>query len=830
MILSPRWRKVFRDLWDNKARTILVVLAIAVGVFSFGSAFITQDVLLADMNAQYRGANTASIVLSASDFDEGLVRWVRNRQQVADAQGRAVYLVQLVTTSESVTLLDRILAPVVKLQERTGIKIVPPALGPEGASETKHNLNLVAVSNDVYDDMRINRIAPEEGSWPPGRREILLERSSVALAGADIGDTILIELSDGRQRELAFTGTVHDLNAVPANLFPQLSGYVTFETLAWLGYPNTYTELLVVDEGGLTDTAELATVADEVNEELRRQKVTINSITVQDPSKHWGADVTQGFTLVLSGVGIFSLILSGFLVVNTITGVLAQQKRQIGMMKAIGGTGGQIIAVYMVMVATFGILALLVALPVGAALAYASTLSVTNFLNVDILDFHIPPRVFVMETAAALFAPLVAALVPIVNGTRVTAREAISDYGLGTRRRRSLIDILLARLRGLPRPVLLSLRNTFRRKGRLFLTLGTLTLAGALFISVVNVRGALMDELFDILGVYNYDIAIILDDDYLSEGVERRVSRVPGVTRVQGMAYSVGKRVRPDGVKGPSFEWLGVSPATSLLQPTVIDGRWLEPGDWNAIVVSTDWLNDEPDVGVGDTVTLEARNKKWECEIVGVYLLPGDPTVYGSFDFVSRVQDAPGLTSFLLVETETRSGEFQDMVKEELEEQLKGGGIGVSQTITRELIVGSAVSQFDFLVYFLLATATLVAIVGGLGLAGTMSLNVLERTREIGVMRAIGASNGSVRSIILVEGVLIGLLSWMLATPLSMVMSIGFSAALGTAIFQHPMPANFSILGIGIWLLIAVVISAVASLLPANSAARVTVRDALAYE
>jgi putative ABC transport system permease protein len=484
----------------------------------------------------------------------------------------------------------------------------------------------------------------------------------------------------------------------------------------------------------------------------------------------------------------------------------------------------------MMMVAAFGLLAVVVALPAGAALAYVNSRAVAGFLNVDILNFHIPPHVLVLEVLAALFAPMVSAVIPIINGTRVTVREAVSDYGLGTRRKRNLIDYLLARLRGLPRPLLLSLRNTFRRRGRLFLTLGTLTLAGALFISVVNVRGSMLAELDRIMGVYNYDIAVLLDDTYQNDGVERRVTRVPGVTRAQGMGFATGKRIRPDGSNGPTFELLGVPPSTSLLQPTIVEGRWMESGDRNAIVVSTEWLKAEFDVRVGDTVTLEIRGDETEWEVVGIYLLPGDSTVYGTFDFVSRAQDTPGLTSFILVETEIRSGEFQDQVADELEERLKGGGIGVSQVITRDLIVGASVSQFDFLIKFLLSTAVLVAIVGGLGLAGTMSLNVLERTREIGVMRAIGASNGAVRGVVMVEGMVIGLLSWALAAPLSVAMSIGFATALGIAIFERPIPFSFSPIGLVGWLAIAVIISAIASLLPARRAAAISVREALAYE
>ena len=122
------------------------------------------------------------------------------------------------------------------------------------------------------------------------------------------------------------------------------------------------------------------------------------------------------------------------------------------------------------------------------------------------------------------------------------------------------------------------------------------------------------------------------------------------------------------------------------------------------------------------------------------------------------------------------------------------------------------------------------AAVGGLGLSGTMSLNVLERTREIGLMRAVGAVSGTVRSIVLTEGALIGLLSWVIALPLSWPASHAFAIVLGNALVGRPWSASLTPSGPAIWLVIVLTISTVASLLPARRAAQISVREALAYE
>jgi len=109
-------------------------------------------------------------------------------------------------------------------------------------------------------------------------------------------------------------------------------------------------------------------------------------------------------------------------------------------------------------------------------------------------------------------------------------------------------------------------------------------------------------------------------------------------------------------------------------------------------------------------------------------------------------------------------------------------------------------------------------------------MNVLERTREIGVMRAIGASNGAIRRIVVTEGVMVGLLSWLIALGLSFPLSYLICVGEGLALLKRPLDYVYNWEGVIIWLGLVIAISAVASLWPAINAGRLTVRDALAYE
>ena len=139
-------------------------------------------------------------------------------------------------------------------------------------------------------------------------------------------------------------------------------------------------------------------------------------------------------------------------------------------------------------------------------------------------------------------------------------------------------------------------------------------------------------------------------------------------------------------------------------------------------------------------------------------------------------------------------------------------------------------SIFDVIIVFLLLMAVLLGVVGGLGLMGTMSINVLERTREIGVMRAIGASNGSILRIVLLEGAVIGLISWIIGGLVAYPAGAFLTNTLGQVLLQSKPTYIFSLGGAILWLVIVLLLALLASFLPARRASSLTVREVLSYE
>jgi putative ABC transport system permease protein len=415
---------------------------------------------------------------------------------------------------------------------------------------------------------------------------------------------------------------------------------------------------------------------------------------------------------------------------------------------------------------------------------------------------------------------------------RVSARVAMSDYGIsGGGFGKGLIDRLLEHIRGLSRPLLLSLRNTFRRKGRLALTLMTLTLGGGIFIAVFTVRASLLTTMDDMFDYVDYDVYVSFQRGYRIDQLEQEALKVPGVTAAEGWQGGSARRLRADDTESDTMFIYAPRADSSFVQPKVVAGRWLVPTDENAIVVNTMLLKNEPDIKVGDEIRLSINSKETTWRVVGIMSgTPPVPMAYMNLDYYGQVMGGSGRAGIVFVQTQRHDAAYESQVEKALEKHFTDLGLNVGSTMTSATEKSQISARFDVLVGFLLVMAVLLAVVGAIGLMGTMSLNVLERTREIGVMRAIGASNGAILQIVIVEGILIGLLSWLIGTLIAYPLSRVLSDQVGTSILQAPLSYTFSTGGAVTWLVVVFLLSALASFLPARSASRVTVREVLAYE
>jgi putative ABC transport system permease protein len=330
---------------------------------------------------------------------------------------------------------------------------------------------------------------------------------------------------------------------------------------------------------------------------------------------------------------------------------------------------------------------------------------------------------------------------------------------------------------------------------------------------------------------WGYDVELSFRRNYTMAQIGAEALAVPGVMETESWGVTSIRRLRPDDSESDSITMVAPPAATHMLEPTILEGRWLLPEDENALVINTDVRDMEPDLRLGDSIILRINGRKTSWQIVGLArgILAG-PAAYANYPYFAQVMRTVGLAGRVQVATSRHDVAYQTQVSQALEARFKEMGIRVGASQTTGQQRERTASQFNILVVFLLIMAMLLAVVGGLGLMGLMSINVLERRREIGVMRAIGASDGAVLRVVMAEGVVIGLFSWLLGTLVALPIGRLMSDSVGMAILKSPLSYAYSFNGALLWLLLAIGLGALASFLPARHASRLTVREVLAYE
>jgi len=800
--MSVIWQKVWSDLWNNKIRTILAVLSIAVGVFAVGVTFGMSDQLLTGMDKAHQASKPAHFTIAVTrNVTDDLVNRLKKIDGVADiALGNFVavrYKINLEDEWDTAWLINR-----------------------EDFEEQEYELLLL-----------------KEGEWPEGN-QMGIERLSSQHFNLDIGDTVYFEVND-RPKARTISGKLRH-NFVPP---PDFGGPAVFfadgDGLELFGVKKGEFNQILVQVSPYS--SELARdVASEIKDRLSKEKIGVAVTIFQDPEKHWGRSIMEGINLVLQVMAVVSLGASVVLVFNTLTGIIAQQTNQIGMLKAIGGTRWHIVKIYLTGVLVYGVLSLVFALPLGALLAFAITRNFLNLFNIDYEQFQYSINAVRLQVFAAMAVPVLAGLWPVMKGASITVREAIASYGIAGSFGQTWLDRLVERVgqKLLSAPYAVALGNMFRRKGRLMLTQGVLIVAGTMFLAVMSLSSSLNFTMDNLFGRLNYDFNILFDDYERVDRVLDLAQSHPGVKHAEvwfehgASVLKEGQRLQEAGLGG---QLIGIPNDSDMFRPDlIVAGRWLEPGDGPAVVIRKDTAEDN-DIKIGDTIVLdlgELGDDEWQ--VIGFYqnVLSGvgetDP-IYANLDAVFQATKQFNEGSQIRVQTLSGGEAYVQQVASDLKDLYEANNVDVTASEGLLEVRTSVDSQFSIVITMLLVLAVLMGLVGGIGLMGALSISVVERTREIGVMRAIGARTPTILGMFMMEGVLQGLISWLVAAPISFVLGKPMANALGLALFDSTLDYQYNFSAVLVWLVIVLIISIVASIVPARSATVISVRDSLAY-
>lgn len=793
--------KIWRDLWGQFGRTLQVVLIIGIAAGAIGMIRGTRNLVITEMNEGWRQINPAMINLFIDppiDEDE-------------------FFILKHVDGVEAIEPLSN--------------ATIEWRLNPE--SEWKQGrLNTRA----SFDDQKLNKLELWSGSWPSAETITL---------GQD-GETVFRIPADGQiyfrvnEREylVQVGGIVYDSLATPAMFGGTAQFYSTQEYYEYLLDSPDFNQVMVSaaewDEDAVTE------LADRLQDKLEKQGKDSGRF-ITNPNEHFFQSTLDGIFLVTQTLGIVALLLGLLLVYNTINAIVSQQVDQIGIMKAIGARTWHIARLYLITVMVYGLLSLMIALLIGLLGAWFTTSLLVSGFGADPGSFQVDSESVTILAIIALLAPLLVSLIPIYLASRTTVREAISTYGLSANV--GWIERLLARVRYISRLAIITISNTFRHKWRATLMQLALVISGLAYMMVASIQDSVVYVIQDILfGILNADITMVFEEPQRIDYLKELTLDYPGIKAVElwGLA---GATIRPAGVEATeddeSSTLFGIPLPTDLYGYQLRKGRWLNPDDTYAIVLNQK-LAEDAGVDVGDWVTVryEEKNEK-DFLIVGLVF---DPILTNSSSVPRQVllRDIGAVDKVFAVwaQTDSDDPDTQIALARQLREYYKDHGVKVSPQrgvfggMGGDATVETAaafINQFKPIVGLLQTMIVVIGVVGAIALSGAISLSVMERSREIGVMRAIGASSWTVARLFIGESLIQGWLSWLIALPLSIpagwVMVKGLGEALELDIVFH-----YTLNGALYWFMIITILAILASIFPVLRAMRISVRENLAYQ
>ncbi|TMR95066.1 ABC transporter permease [Nonomuraea basaltis] len=803
--------KLRRDLRASWSRFALMVVALTVSLTVFGGLLAAWASIGRETSGAYMSTEPASATIV---LDHGIdatrmaaiAAEVRRRPGVLEATGRT--------------------------QFDTPIEV-------NGQPQTLPLQVFVAAPDDA---MRMATFdLRQEGRWPPAPGEILIGEDSLGLLDVTPGDALTVTPPGKEPVRLRVAGTVYDPSLAPS---PQEQrGHAYLSAAALQPALLDQLKIQVAEPGQQTPSRDRDTVvaiAGQVGAWLQQDKgLAIAEIQVPTPYAHphqWQADV---LLISLMAGGAAALLLSTILVANMLNNLFTQQIPQIGIMKAIGASAGRIRRLYLAMILLVAAAATLLALAPATVIGRYLLGTLLEILGIQSIDLAAPWWAYAVILAAGLGLPPLMALVPLIRAGRITVRAAIDHHGATSKPGGA--GARLSRFRSLDRGLLMALRNTVRRPARFWLSVGMLAGAGAVFVAGMSLNSGTQAVDEQRKQQRYWDVEAQLDVPAQQDAVTSAVRQVPGVARVEawkraqigiaGPGQLPFSRTYPD--QGHGSVAVSTVPADPVASPPpLLQGRWLKPDETGAVVLSQ-IVRDAtvPGLGAGDTVRLFIDGKPSTWRIAGI-VEEREGNGAGVYTTAQGLADAtrqPSLVNQLRVITTGHDEQTRQAVAAAVDQALTGAGVKAGHAASVSRTNAASAGHMGPVLLVLLGVALPLGVVGAIGLATTMSANILDRTREFGVMHAIGARPKTVRRIVVAEGIFLALASCVVAALPALGLTAVLGAGLGNLFTKAPLPFRVSALAVGIWIVLSVLGAVLATEAAASRASRITVREALTY-
>ena len=791
-------KKSFRDLSKRKARTFFTIITIALGVMGMSLFAVTP---LADESAlnEIERANMANVRINVMDVN---------------------------LTETNINELEDI--DNVNLMEPRTVIITKVKIG-----ERWNNAILIGVSD--YNNQKVDKIFKSSGDYPKDF-EALTEKNNAINGIHDWkrNDNIIVKDWTGADRTLKITGEGRSLTNSMSTTEGFAVFYTTLHTVQTLASLTGYNRLSFDLE--ITEAQEMESTIEDIRSYLTNNTsvVAFADLPETRAEDEWiGSEFFEqlmSFMLILTFLALFCSV---FLISNTMNTIISEQRKEIAQLKAIGATNSQVFKSYLTTSLIMGIIGAVVGSILGIFVSYYVLITLGGPFGFE-STFMIHYPTVVISLLVGLGIVIGASLPALVRSTKVLVREGLESHGISGKYGKGALDRLLMRMKRLPRTAQMGLRNAARKKGRSFTTIIQVAMAVGVFLGLVTFGYSLQIAVSGAWGDRSWDIRVISQgggSNQLYENHASIIENIDGVELVEPYLTTFAQ------INDHLIEIWGYNYDTKMwAHEKTTDpspSRWLTQEDQenNArVLLIGEALAELEDLDIGDNVTLMTATGKFEFAIIGLQssLMDEGQAVLAPLSTLQDILRINDTVSGFLIHTESSNHNEIDKVSTKIEETLLDRGFVVNNQI-HYVLEELEKAQYQGVMDLFFIVSLLVIFITMIGLMSTLTMNVIDRTKEIGMMRCIGSKSTNIWTMFCIEGLFLSLIGWVIGIPVGYLISYILTEMVADAM-KLQIILHFPFQYIAYSFLIALIGTIVIIQAPLLRATRLKPGDALRYQ
>ncbi|WP_180271340.1 ABC transporter permease [Fredinandcohnia onubensis] len=743
-------KKAWRDLARQKMRTFIILFSIAICLSTIGTLLNTNHIFQQSLYQNLQHTNMADLTFYTSPFEED-ISYLTKEKGIKDVEA--------------------------KTQIRVRVEI---------NNEFK-NFELLGFSTDSL--FRINKIKPLASQLKSSNRELFLEKSTLEYFNQSIGDKVTISIPGKKPKQFTINGGVEDLYRIPTKFSGLGYGYLPNEVLGQLGLTTSKNIIHLTFDSSLSGTGKKK-VIQKAKTALDAKNITVYRTVLSEETLFLRKTVVNTILLILIVLGIFSFFLSFLLIIHLFYRMVTEQIFDLSIQKVLGATPLHFWKQYMVTLFLFGSIVFLLSAPLSVVISYYFSDFILKELNIGKAEFTISPIVFSAILILSFIVPILAAVfpvnrvlkIPVIQGLFNIHKSYVKEKRKGSKRYFNFY--------------VLSLRNAMTKKVQLITNILMLSFGGAIIIACLGLNNSLQMTVAELNQILDYESEWSIRTSFSKEDLVESIKELNGVEQAE--AWTIRNAVISDSTNEQNALLHSVPSVTEFIHPSIQDGQWLDHRVPNSIVISSDLKHKFRDIKPGDIVTIRIGKDKKQLKVIGIMdsHLTGPSIYINDTDYHQWLKNQN--INRLLIKKE--KNDHLPNVQKTVEHWLNANQVTVEASDNVKNIHSRFKEMIRIIIFTLLFVGILFSTVGMLNMMTAMSINVLERKKEFGIIRSIGGTQAKVYQLVLGEAILIAILSWIISVVLSSPLYAFLSEKIGNILLNSSLPSGITWYECLLWL------------------------------